>query len=154
MRDREAINRYCAFSILGWRAYRSGDMDRFLAESLEAMNRMSPGEIERLSADFDRAMEFNFELFGRHAFRKSLSYDDGANRSVLNIALFDVCSVALPKLLSRTSDPTLIQALKTALIDSLDDPDFIHSITYSTNSRKQVEKRFTVAEEIVERIGS
>jgi transcriptional regulator with XRE-family HTH domain len=152
MRDREAINRFCAFSILGWKEYKSGEMDRFLAESLEKMNRMTDAERYALAVAFDRAMKFNFELFGRHAFRKSLSYDERSNRSVLNIALFDVCSVILPRVLDRSGAPDRISAARQALIEVLTDPDFIYAITYSTNSRKQVEKRFTVLEEIVERI--
>jgi hypothetical protein len=129
-------------------------MDRFLAEVLEAMNRMSEVELGALSAAFDRAMEFNFELFGRHAFRKSLSYDEGSNRSVLNIALFDVCSVVLPRLLDRIGEPIPLQAIRAAVIHILDDPEFVHAITYSTNSRKQVEKRFFLLDKLVNEVGS
>lgn len=152
MRDREAINRFCAFHIRGWRAYKSADMDRFLAESLEAVNAMTDLEREFLTKAFDRAMEFNFELFGRHAFRKSLGYEEGANRSVLNIALFDVCSVILPKVLDKGRDLAKVEALKQAVIEILKNADFVHAITYSTNSRKQVEKRFQDFEGIVERV--
>jgi hypothetical protein len=152
MRDREAINRFCAFSILGWKAYKSTDMDRFLAESLDAMNRMQVADFRALTSAFEKAMRFNFELFGRHAFRKSLSYEEGANRSVLNIALFDVCSVVLPKALDKTMNSATILALKQKVIATLNDQGFNHAITYSTNSRKQVEKRFEVFEDIVGRI--
>ena len=43
VRDREALNRFCAFSIIGWTEYKSGDMDSFLAEALKRMNRMDHG---------------------------------------------------------------------------------------------------------------
>jgi transcriptional regulator with XRE-family HTH domain len=151
MRDREAINRFCAFSILGWHAYGSGDMDSFLAEALDRMNRMSETERSSLAGKFDDAMKFNFELFGRHAFRKSLSYAEGANRSVLNIALFDVCSVVLPGLLDR---PHRLEAVRHGLNVLLANPEFIHAITYSTNSRRQVEGRFFLIEEMVARVKS
>jgi transcriptional regulator with XRE-family HTH domain len=150
MRDREAINRFCAFSIVGWREYKSGDMDRFLAEALEKVNRMSESDRDRLTESFNRAMSFNFELFGRHAFRKSLAYDEHANRSVLNIALFDVCSVVLPRLLDR--NPPNLDAVRSVTIQILDNPEFVHAITYSTNSRKQVEKRFSLLERMVEEV--
>jgi len=39
MRDREALNRFCAFSIIGWPDYKSGDMDSFLAEAPETNER-------------------------------------------------------------------------------------------------------------------
>ena len=93
MRDREVINRFCAFRLLGYSEYK-GDMDDFLAKTLEHMNQLDETELDRLGRGFRRSMRNNNLLFGRHAFRKSLAsqYD---SRSVINIALFDVCSVAL-----------------------------------------------------------
>ncbi|MDM8524445.1 hypothetical protein QUF80_13840 [Desulfococcaceae bacterium HSG8] len=44
MRDREAINRFCAFRLLGYKRYR-GNMDSFLAECLEEMNNISSDEL-------------------------------------------------------------------------------------------------------------
>jgi hypothetical protein len=153
MRDREAINRFCAFSILGWKQYRSGDMDSFLAEALSRMNKFERGQLADMREHFDRSMALNHFLFKQHAFRKSLAGSPGGYRSVLNIALFDVCSV----LLSRF-DPlrvkTLEDPIKQAFRELIRDPEFSHAITYSTNSRKQVEKRFADAEQkLVEVLG-
>lgn len=146
MRDREAINRFCAFSILGWRQYRSGDMDGFLADALDSMDKLPPENLKKIREQFDRSMTVNYSLFGRHAFRKSLLGSLGDNRSVLNIALFDVCSVLLSHL-----DPlkvqTLTEPIKDAIRGLIRDDAFSHAITYSTNSRKQVEKRFADAEQ-------
>ncbi len=141
MRDREAINRFCAFHLLGSKAYRSGDMDSFLAEVLTKMNKLSDMDLNILKDDFDKSMILNFNMFGQHAFRKSLAGPSQGNRSVLNIALFDVCSVLLAK-----SDFSIVQArtkeLQTLMRDLIEDKNFEHSITYSTNSRKQVALRF------------
>lgn len=141
MRDREAINRFCAFSIIGWRQYNSGDMDGFLAECLKRMNQMSFRERDELRDSLDRALRINYRLFGRHAFRKSLVGPDEGDRSVLNIALFDVCTVLLGK-----ADEQLVQycavQVKEAMRELLTNPPFVHSITYSTNSKKQVHSRF------------
>jgi transcriptional regulator with XRE-family HTH domain len=153
MRDREAINRFCAFSLGGWQKYRSGDMDRFLADSLEAMNRMSSADLKALNEAFVSAMKFNYELFGRHAFRKSLGYESNANRSVLNIALFDVCSVVLPKVRTRLNLVEHAEIVRAALAGLLGNDQFVHAITYSTNSRKQVEKRFSMLEALVNEVG-
>jgi hypothetical protein len=146
MRDREAINRFCAFSILGWRQYRSGDMDSFLAEALDRMNRLSVEPLDELREQFERSMTLNYFLFKQHAFRKSLTGSPGGNRSVLNIALFDVCSVLLSRLDPSKAD-SLSEPIKEAVRGLIRDSAFNHSITYSTNSRKQVEKRFTDAEQ-------
>lgn len=152
MRDREAINRFCAFALVGWKKYRSGEMDSFLAEALELMNKMSDDEWKLLDARFRQAMQANHDLFGRHAFRKSLALDnDSAARSVLNIALFDVCSIVL-----STLDPTQIAQFKTEIKEGirglLADARFEHAITYSTNSRVQVEERFLRMESAIARI--
>src|SRR6185437_6637276 len=45
MRDREAINRFCSFYLLGWHSYKSGEMEPFLASGLEVMNAMSLDEL-------------------------------------------------------------------------------------------------------------
>ena len=81
MRDREAINRFCAFSLLGWQKYPSGDMDSFLADTLTKMNGMGSDELDTLRQRFDASMEVNFALFEKHAFRKSLVGDAGNARS-------------------------------------------------------------------------
>jgi Protein of unknown function DUF262 len=145
MRDREAINRFCAFSILGWKRYRSGDMDSFLAEALDSMNKFTPEQLNEMREHFNRSMALNYFLFKQHAFRKSLAGSSADHRSVLNIALFDVCSVLLSRL-----DPLKVETLKEpitlAIRGLIRDEAFSHAITYSTNSRRQVEKRFADAE--------
>ena len=59
MRDREFVNRFCAFQILSVIGYRRDDMDEFLAESLRSMNRQSDDELSRLSYAFRRGLENN-----------------------------------------------------------------------------------------------
>jgi hypothetical protein len=141
MRDREVINRFCAFSLLGWKRYNSGDMDSFLAEALGRMNQMSPAELTELRIRFDISMEHNYALFGRHAFRKSLTGTPDADRSVLNIALLDVCSVLLAPFTSdRVAEHQ--HAIRRIIKNLVCEDEFVHSITYSTNSRKQVQQRF------------
>ena len=146
MRDREAINRFCAFSLLGWKKYSGADMDGFLAAALEQMNESPTQRLDALRKRFDRSMVINHTLFGRHAFRKSLRENNpDANRSVINIALFDVCSVVLGTI-TDTALGTRKKEVRSAVIDLVNDDDFSFSITYSTNSTKQVQERFMSVE--------
>lgn len=141
MRDREAVNRFCAFATVGYEHYTSGELDSFLAEALESMNKMTPEELRRLEARFLIGMRVNEALFKRHAFRKSLRTGSDANRSPLNIALFDVCSVVL----STMSEETALAhsgAIKDSIAALLTDVDFDNSITYATNDKKRVRTRF------------
>jgi transcriptional regulator with XRE-family HTH domain len=148
MRDREAINRFCAFSVIGWRNYSAGDMDGFLGECLKRMNGMAPGELKELRARFDQAMELNYALFGRHAFRKSLTGEPDSDRGILNIALFDVCSVVL-----GAADTNAMQSraelVERSIEQLIGDSEFNHAITYSTNSRRQVHFRFSAMEKAI-----
>jgi hypothetical protein len=147
MRDREAINRFCAFSLLGWQEYIRGDMDSFLADGLIRMNQLRDEELVKMAARFERSMTNNSKLFGKHAFRKSLHAPNGP-RSVLNIALFDVCSTLLarftPDDLSRFQSE-LANAIKGLTLDDT----FRHAITYSTNSTRQVRTRFKMMEQTI-----
>lgn len=63
MRDREAINRFCAFRLIGLERYVSGDMDGFLGETLECMNLTSEDKLFELHSLFERSMQNNFALF-------------------------------------------------------------------------------------------
>lgn len=141
MRDRETVNRFCAFSILGWSNYRSGEMDSFLAEALESMNKMTPSELNQLETTFLFSMDVNGRLFKRHAFRKSLRTENDADRSGLNVALFDVCSVVLSKLDERTVSIRQSE-IKAAVAELLADEEFNRAITYATNNYKRVKTRF------------
>lgn len=59
MRDREAINRFCAFSLIGWQNYRGGDMDTFLAGGLTRMSEASGKDLATLRQQFDNSMQIN-----------------------------------------------------------------------------------------------
>lgn len=150
MRDREAINRFCAFKILSLDDYNS-DMDGFLAKSLEKLNLYSPEDFDQLTEEFSRSMRTNYNLFNRHSFRKSLVYNDvGVDRSVINISLFDVLSVLFANIEENIVDRYKDQ-LRIEIINLLLTTDFIHSITYSTNSRKQVKDRFDLMEKVIKK---
>ena len=145
MRDREFVNRFCAFQLIGIDEYR-GDMDEFLAECLRRMdsNNMQDRDRLRLSADFRRGLANNFLLFGDSAFRKPRP--EGERRSVLNASLWDVMSTGLSR---YTEDRirTFAEPLRKAVYALLTDEDFDFSITYATNGLKQVKTRFQMSRE-------
>ncbi|TAV92044.1 DUF262 domain-containing protein [Rhizobium leguminosarum] len=143
MRDREAINRFVAFSLQGWRNYTTGDMDSYLAAGLTALERSTEEEREGLRWSFDKAMERSFRLFNQHAFRKSLVAEyPGASRSVINISLFEVSSVIIARDAGEVSD----DVVHRTMVGLLKDENFARSITYSTNSTQAVRQRFQMFE--------
>lgn len=139
MRDREFVNRFCAFQILALDDYR--DMDDFLAKALRKMN-SEVVSLPAVSKQFRTTLDNNLRLFGRHAFRKhspSQKY-----RNVLNASLWDVMSTGLSRCSAEIVDERS-DAIRDGLYWLLEDEDFADSITYSTNSVKQVRCRFAMA---------
>lgn len=143
MRDREFVNRFCAFQLLDLDDYR--DMDQFLAECLKEMNR-NHGCLSKLTIQFRNTLENNYELFKRHAFRKHQSGD--SSRTILNASLWDVMSIGLSK-----NDPGFVadrsEVVRKAFYDLMENEDFQDSITRGPNSLKQVKTRFSIARDIL-----
>lgn len=153
MRDREAINRFCAFYLLGEIAYR-GDMDKFLALALEKMQQPET-DLEHLQQCFINSMQINSGLFSDHAFRKSLVHyieeESTQKRSILNIALFDVCSVLFADINLELAKEYMHE-IRTVIVELLGNPEFINAITYSTNSTRQVQMRFRMTKAALSKI--
>ncbi len=141
MRNREFVNRFCAFQLLSIEEY-TGDMDDFLAKALKKMNVLSSEDIERLSVQFRQCLANNFVVFGKHAFRKhNQSQQD---RGILNASLWDVMTTGLSQR-SSTEVELHIEELRTAFYTLMQDSRFIKSITYGPNSPNEVQHRFAAA---------
>ena len=141
MRDREFVNRFCAFQLLSLDDYR-GDMDVFLARVLTKMNKLPKEALEQLSVQFRTSLANNYGVFGKHTFRKHTA--PGDSRSVLNASLWDVMSTGL----SRYSEPLVegkADELRATFYPLMADDDFIKSITYGPNDARKVRHRFAVA---------
>ncbi len=152
MRDREAINRFAAFSLIGWRDYTTGDMDEFLAKGLKILARCAESERLDLRRKFDAAMMLNHRMFQQHAFRKSLASDySGVARSVINISLFEVSAAVFARFAEKF-DPAGDAALHKIMVDLVRDDAFAKSITYSTNSTQAVRHRFGRLEAALEEL--
>ena len=139
MRDREFINRFCAFQILDSDSYR--DMDAFLAKSLQKMN-AEPELLDTLANELLNSLNNNQLLFGRHAFRKHEPHQD--QRNVINASLWDVMSTGLSRYRASLVEDRKEDIL-TAFFELLGDDDFENAITYGTSSAKQVKRRFEIA---------
>jgi hypothetical protein len=142
MKDREAVNRFLAFRVLGWEAYASSQgYDDFLGDALGRINR-EPKRIAEHRKAFLASMERNLLVFERHAFRKHKSAAEG--RSPLNLALFDVFSVLLIQW-----DEARVVARKTRIQKGfyglIRDRKFHDSISFATASPASVKTRFTRA---------
>ncbi len=146
MRDREFVNRFCAFRLIPLSEY-NGDMDKFLAQCLRQMNRMPEADLQGLSQSFRRGMENNHELFGRHAFRKHAADQD--RRGVLNASLWDVMATGLSHYTADQIDSSRTD-IRFAFYDLLEDENFNDAITYGTSDTRKVRYRFEVTRKALE----
>ena len=148
MRDREFVNRFCAFRIFDLDEY-SGDMDDFLAKCLHRMNKFEEAELSLLSTEFRKSLANNYMLFEEHAFRKYRPEQE--RRSVLNASLWDVMSTGLSRY-----DKERVRAhaapLREAVRALFSDEEFDMAITYATNDRGRVTTRFRMARETLEEV--
>ena len=149
MRDREFVNRFCAFQVLGVDAYQRDDMDDFLARALCRMNEMKATELSELSTVFRRGLANNYLLFEGHAFRKH--EPEQKKRSVLNASFWDVMSTGLAH-----HSPAHIkghaESLREAIQLLLWEDEFNTAITYGPNDPKKVKTRFEMARTALEEI--
>lgn len=148
MRDREFVNRFCAFHLLPLEEYR-GDMDDFLAQGLREMNTLPQKDLAKLAGSLQTSLANNLLVFAKHAFRKHSAGQD--TRSVLNASLWDVMSTGLshyPKAVVEAHT----EALRAAFQLLLSDDEFIKAITYGPNDVRKVRYRFKVAGEMFQEV--
>jgi len=144
MRDREAINRFAGFHLLGWDFYGNKGIDDFLARTLDKLNASSESDFGALTKDFHKSMQLNYRMFENHSFRKSLTNKKGI-RSLINIALFDVLSWAFARLPEGLDEPVLHE-IGARVVKLVCNDEFDEAITRGTNNTRQVQTRFRMAE--------
>jgi uncharacterized protein with ParB-like and HNH nuclease domain len=151
MADRECALRFLAFAMTHYSEYKE-DLDTFLNDAMESINKLPKRGLKKLEERFLRAMKGAADIFGRQAFRRP---SQRGNRSPISKALFEVWSVNLDNLtdiqLSR-----LIQRKETLIkkfqILAKDGSEFDNSISFSTGVRRKVNVRFSKVEELIKEV--
>jgi len=151
MRDREVINRFFAYRLLGWKAYVENkdqdDFDDFLGKALARLNELPESQRAAHVEAFLASMRMNQKAFGKHAFRKHGR--DDTRRKPLNIALFDVFSTGLSPYDERKVTPDLVAKLQEGSFRLAELPSFHSAISYATTSADSVRLRFTETEKML-----
>ena len=152
MVDRECVLRFIAFHINPWESYSANDLNGYLGEVMEEVNRMSDKDRLKLAQDFGKAMKAASDIFEQDAFRKR--YRSGDRRKPINKALFETWSVGL----ARQSDEVIERLVLNRCIvvsqsKSLlnNDRDFDAAISYSTGTPSRVRKRFRAIDDLIKR---
>ena len=160
MKDREAVNRFLAYFLLGWSQYLDTNYDDFLARALRETNdRFRDKSMiddrsavrEKVATAFSASMKMNWQIFGEHAFRKSLVDPEG-RRSAFNLALFDAFSTALGHYDERTLTPAKAKAIHVATTKLLKQKKFHDAVSFATTKASNVQIRFEMVEKMLEEV--
>ena len=152
MRDREFVNRFCAFKLLSLDTYK-GDMDEWQARALKEMSCLDKTLLLKLSREFQNALQNNIILFNDYAFRKhDLAQQNRRDkRGFLNASLWDVMTTGLAEY-SNYQVNQHENTLKERFYTLLKDPCFVASITNSPNSTKSVKNRFAATQKMFKEV--
>lgn len=143
MKDREAILRCIAFTILDYNIEYNNSMDEFLENAMKKLNKMTSNEISHIENNFIKIMELTFDLFGRHNFRLPTE----SSRGRINIAVMETIYYFYSINLDN------VEYNKDKILENynnlINDDEYNNSVRYSTGSPTKVKTRFRRAIEIL-----
>ena len=151
MTDCDFANRFVAFYL--YRKEYDGNLDEFMGDALENINKMSQKEIDSIHDTFDRSMTICYRLLGNTAFKRP---DPQKPNSFLktNKAIFEVLSVSIAQL-SENEQQILVQKknrFQNEIYSLFKNEDFIKSITSGTAKTPQVEYRHTKVQQLIKQV--
>lgn len=141
--DRDFINRFIAFYLLGYTEKYKGNLDEFLNDGMAAIKFLKDDKRFELKENFKKSMTLAFKIFGDDAFRKRFNKND--KRKPISKAIYDTLSVnfALLNDIERNNLFTKKGSFKTTLINELNnDYAFSQSVTTATGNKEKVKYRF------------
>ena len=151
MADRECVLRFLAFHMEPWESYADNDLDAFLGEAMEKINRMSACRREKLATDFRRAMFAARQIFEDDAFRKRYRAED--KRKPVSKALFEAWGVGLARRTDRelahlVQGKAMLRERAQNLLN--EDREFADAISYSTGTPSRIRKRFRAVDQLID----
>ena len=152
MEDRELVLRFVAFYTAPWESYSTNNLDAYLGNIMEKVNRMDSNERAVLKGDFEKAMLTASEIFANDAFRKRYRRRDG--RYPISRALFETWAVGLAR--CSKSELTTLTHQRDSIVDGFigllnEDAEFENAISYATSTPHRVRKRFEAIDTLIKR---
>lgn len=166
MGAREMILRMLSFVVRSYKMYpNNNDMDSFMCETMVAINKhphnlkssdltgVSIDDIKELVYLFEIGMKRAYELFGDHAFRRSVP---SLKKTPINKSLFEVWGTIFAKIDDLTFKKIMIE--KTSFIkkyeEYVSDVDVERALSRDSWKKKSVTLRFERAYELIAEHGS
>ena len=151
MADREVALRFVAFRLFTSKDYEQhGSFDEFLGFVTNRLDDRTGEDLDNLRREFVRGMTNGYAVFGENAFRK---WPWNANRkSPINRALFESWGTVLAdyeEVTIRSAAEDLVSRARQMMTNDL---EFLHSISSSTGSIRNVRTRLGKVRELAEEV--
>jgi hypothetical protein len=157
MTNRELALRFCAFRHYSDEDYRRHQsLDAFLVEYTRRLDARSEygssindADLERLRADFERAMNNAYQVLGKAAFRR---WPPGQRRrGPINRAVFESQAIALSEYPLDRLLP-LKTEIEAAFREAFNDESYARAVTVGTGDPKAVERRLSRTRAILAKV--
>lgn len=149
--DRDFVNRFVAFYLLGYTDKYGGNLDEFMNTGMGQIDKLNEVDLTKLKEDFKNAMILSHKIFFRDAFRKRLHTKD--SRKPISKALYDSISVNFAWLSIEDRKKLLFKGEKfkknLMMLYSDEDGTFLKSISTGTASTTSVKNRFDKIKSII-----
>ena len=145
MKDRELILHYLAFRTCNdYHQDYQGDMNIFLEDAMQTINKMSEDKIDQLRKDFQRVMKLTYDFFEKENFRLPTNQ----SRGKVNMIMFESISYFF-----STHDDRFLEQHKETIrknfVKLRENPEYVGSIKRIKYSRDTVIERFDLAQKIL-----
>ena len=149
MEDHAIILRYLSFKITNYLRYDNNDMNEFLSNAMNKINKLHDLEISQLKIDFKNSMQKAYIIFGNSAFRKPSKNKTKPNP--ISKTLFETISNTLEK---YSVDEIQIHSkdLKDKINLLFTDKEFTFKTSIATNNPPNVKYRFEKIDEVFKNI--
>lgn len=144
MKDREIILRYLAFRWFNFKEKYEGDMSGYVESAMKKINKMDDEHITTIERDFERVMNWSFNIWERANFRMPTEY----TRGTINTAIFETVGYFIATKTDEylEKNKLIIRKNYTALINN---PDYYDAISRATGGKSKVFTRFELANQIL-----
>lgn len=153
MEDRDFVNRFVAFYLLGYEDNYEGELDKFLNDGMERLASIKDNERHKIKEAFKKSMQLSFYIFGDDAFRKRYDINETRRRPISK-AVYDTISVNLAWLPDVQQNALKIKKKKfrSEVIRLFNDDTFHRSITTATGQKFNVKMRFEKIKSLIQEI--
>ena len=150
--DRDFVNRFIAFYILGYDDKYEGELDKFLNDGMGKLDELTEDERDQIEYNFSQSMKTCYNIFERDCFRKRYDVDD--YRKPISKAVYDTISVNVGWLNDEQREDLIEKKLdfKEQLIDLFNDDIFDSAVSTSTGQKQKVKIRFEKVRDLITQV--